>query len=178
MADEVIEQDVPAADNGAQFKTEIAGLNRKITELQQERERLASELEKEKVGQQTVEQQVAELRAEARKQREEAEQREKRLKWQSEAARLGIPDTLVNRLDPSAPYEEGLEAIVKLNEWHQDRVKADVNKQLADGYKPKSPGDAPDEKKVDTDKLKGLDFHTMAQMSDKELAGLYGGESE
>lgn len=157
----------------AGFKDQMAGLHRKITELTEKNKALEQAKDQ---TQQTAEQQIQSLRAQYEQDKADSALREKRLRWESEATKAGLPGEYATSMDRSLSIEDGIAQIKSLSDSNAERIKAEVNKALSESsYKPGSSGDTDSgDKKIDVNKLNNLSFKEMQNLSDKELAALYG----
>jgi chromosome segregation ATPase len=149
-----------------QFKGEIAGLNRRNSELE-------NALKTKEDETMTVEQQIQQLRDERRADQQASALREKRLTWRAKAAELHIDDpTLVEGIDGTKSLEDGVSYIEKLAETAQNIGKQLANDTLAKaGYKPGS-GATDHEEGATPPDPSSLSFSDLNQMSDDQLESI------
>lgn len=152
------------------FKGEIAGLNRRNSELENALKAKADET-------MTVEQQIQQLRDERRADQQASALREKRLEWRAKAAELHLDDlSLVDGIDSTKTLEDGVSYIEKLAGAAQNLAKALTNDTLAKaGYKPGS-GATDHEQGAAPPDPSSLSFSDLNQMSDSQLDAI--GRSE
>ena len=132
-----------------QFKSQIDGLNRKVTDQEKEKETLVETAKAEKM---TVEEQLAALRADREADKREmtakdtaATLREKQLSWKAEAVKRNLPDTTY--VDPSLSLEDGVLYLDGFKTALDTSVTDGINKGLASGEKPGS-GNTPESEPV------------------------------
>jgi len=166
------------AELSEQFRKEISGLNRKITELDEEKRALAEQLTTKDNESKSVEQRIAEIERQREQDLRDAALREKQLRVSAEAARLGIPEDVAMSLDKSLSFDAAVESLQKLSGHIAEREKALRNQIVNNGYKPGSPGDAVTGKTVDLKKLQAVDIKDMGKMSNAQLAELAGMTTE
>ena len=145
VADQVAEAMKPFQTQLETDKAEIAGLNRKVTEVATANEALTKEKEGlEKAASDkalTVEEQLAAMRTDLETGRREALKKEaeaamlaKKLQWQTAATKLNIPpDTFV---DPSLSVEDGEKYLASIRVAFDERMKVEMAAQLGAGWKP------------------------------------------
>jgi len=163
----------------SQFKSEIAGLNRKISELDEEKKSLTEKLATKEQEGKTVEQRIADIERQREQDKRDAALREKRLQLTAEAAKLGIPEEIAQSIDKDLSLDDAVERLHKLSSHYEERLRADINKEISStSYKPGAEGgESQSNGKANIEALKKLDFKTMGQMSDAELAALDGSAS-
>ena len=162
------------AELSEQFRKEIAGLNRKITELDEEKRALAEQLTTKDNESKSVEQRIADIERQREQDLRDAALREKQLRVSAEAARLGIPEDVAMSLDKSLSFDAAVESLQKLSGHIAEREKALRSQIVNNGYKPGSPGETGTEKTVDLKRVQAIDIRDMGKMSDAQLAEIAG----
>jgi len=134
-----------------QFKSQIDGLNRKVTDEQKEK---ATLLEAAKAEKMTVEERLAAVEAREQETKREMDSkdraallREKQLQWKADAAKRNLPDTTY--IDPSLSVEDGQKYLDGLKADLDAAITAGINKGLASGEKPGSGNTADSEPAID-----------------------------
>ena len=145
VADQIAEAMKPFQSQLETDKAEIAGLNRKITEVTTANETLTKEKEElQKAASEkalTVEEQLAAMRADRETDKREmaakeaeASMREKKLQWQTASTKRNLPaDTFV---DPSLSVEDGEKYLDTIRTALDEQLKTELTAQLGAGFKP------------------------------------------
>lgn len=149
-----------------QFKSQIAGLDKRVTELTKERDGLKTQLDEKDQASKTVEQQIADLRAERERDRREAQMREKKSMWRTEAVKRRLDETIADVLDSSLSVEDGLKALDALQSNATKTAQEIVNEKLGKQRAPGS-GNEPDDEKARNDE--DLSFDELVAKEQKEL---------
>jgi len=162
-----------------QFKNKIAALDRRINELSQEKKTLAEKLDEKEQEGKTVEQQIAEIKKQYEQDKKAAQLRERNLQLAAEAAKLGVSEKVAQAIDKELPFDDAMEVLKDLSAQNEQAIKAKVNESISSqSYKPGAEGgESQSNGKANIEALKKLDFKTMGQMSDAELAALDGSAS-
>jgi len=123
-----------------QFKSQIDGLNRKVTEVEKEKVAVAEAAKAEKMTVEerleAVEKREQETKREMESKERAATLREKQLQWKAEAAKRKLPDTTY--VDPSLSVEDGNKYLDELRATLDGQIKVEINEALASGKKPGS----------------------------------------
>jgi len=162
------------AELSEQFRKEIAGLNRKITELDEEKKALAEQLTTKDSESKTIEQRLADIERQREQDLRDAALREKQLRVSAEAAKMGIPEDVAMSLDKSLSFDAAVESLQKLSGHIAEREKALRSQLVNSGHKPGSPGETGTEKTVDLKRIQAIDIRDMGKMSDAQLAEIAG----
>jgi len=157
-------------EQAQQFKGEIAGLNRRNSELEQALKTKDEET-------MTVEQRIEQMQQKMANDQRERELERKRLTWRAKAAELHLDDpTIVEGIDGTKSLEDGVSLIEKLAAVVETRGKTIANDTLAKaGYKPGSGATDHDDGGAPSD-ASSLSFSDLNQMSESQLEKI--GKSE
>ena len=146
-----------------QFKSQIDGLNRKVTDQEKEKEALAEAAKAEKLTVEerleAVEKREQETKREMESKDRAAALREKQLQWDATAAKLRLPKTHV---DPSLSLEDGEKYLTEHRAALDAEKTAEINEALASGRKPGSGNVDESTPPVDLDAMsrqERIDYH-------------------